>query len=168
MAFSISVESPMKGAERISRSLGVYAGKVSITSYSQTLVECTAITKYFVPTSNATTGGYKDGVISCQIDGPSSGGYLVRWDHTTGAFYCFAADKSTSPTGNLVLVASATMSAAGVPVLWNQTTGALGNTGTAGTAPITINALTQAGGQQAVANALVGTFSFVAVGFVHA
>jgi hypothetical protein len=168
MAFSISVESPMKGAERISRSLGVYAGKVSITSYSQTLVECTAITKYFVPTGNATTGGYKDGIVSCQIDGPSSAGYIVRWDHTTGGFRCFSPVKSTTPTGNLVIVASATMSAAGVPVLWNQTTGALGNTGTAGTAPITINALVEAAAPQAAANTLIGTFSFVAVGFVRA
>jgi len=168
MAFSITVESPMKGAERISRSLGVYAGKVSITSYSQTLVECTAITKYFVPTGNATTGGYKDGIVSCQIDGPSSGGYIVRWDHTTGAFYCFAPTKGTTPTGTIALTGSAAMSAAGVPVLWNQTTGALGNTGTAGTAPITINAIADGVAPQAAANVTIGTFSFVAVGFVKA
>ena len=168
MAFSIAVDSPMKGAERISRSLGVYAGKVTITSYSQTLVECTAITKFFVPTGNATTGGYKDGVISVQIDGPSSGGYIVRWDHTTGAFYCFAPFPGTTPSGTITLAASATMSAAGVPVLWNQTTGILGNTGTAGTTPFTCGALGQQAGAQASANALIGTFSFVAVGFVHA
>jgi len=151
MAFGITVESPMKGAERISRSMGVYAGKVSITSYSQTLVECTAITKYFVPTGNATTGGYKDGIVSCQIDGPSSGGYIVRWDHTTGGFRCYA------PT-QLVFSGSAT----GGNVTWGS---ALGNVGLA--AASCPGSMQYVAGQ-ADANALIGTFSFVAVGFVRA
>jgi hypothetical protein len=168
MAFSATVTSPMSKPERISRSLGIYAGKISISSYSQTLVTLTAITKYFVPTGNATTGGFTHGICSVQIDGPSSGGYLAQWDYTTGAFKCFYADKSTTPTGTLVLTASAAMSAAGVPVLWNQTTGALGNTGTAGTAPITVNAIAAAAASQVAANVNVGTFGFVAIGFVRA
>jgi hypothetical protein len=167
MAFSATVTSPLKKPERISRSLGIFAGKVSISSYSQTLVTLTAITKYFVPTGNGSTGGFAHGICSVQIGGPSSDGYLAQWDYTTGAFKCFYADKSTSPSGNLVLNASATMSAAGVPVLWNLGTGGLGSTGTAGTAPVTINAIAAAGASECAANVAVGTFSFIAIGFVR-
>ena len=167
MAFSATVISPMKGPERISRSLGLYAGKVSISSYSQTLVKLTALTKYFVPTSNATTGGFTHGICSVQIDGPSSGGYLAQWDYTTGAFKCFYADAATNPTGSVPLAASATMSAGGVTVLWNLGTGSLGSTGTAGTAPISIGALAAAAASQCAANVDVGTFGFVAIGFVR-
>jgi hypothetical protein len=167
MAFSATVISPMKQPERISRSLGVFAGKIAMSSYSQTLVKLTAITKYFVPTGNGTTGGFTHGICSVQIDGPSSAGYLVQWDYTTGAFKCFYADKATTPTGTVVLQASATMSAAGVPVLWNLGTAGLGSTGTAGTAPITINAITAAAASQCAANVDVGTFGFVAIGFIR-
>ena len=147
MAFSIAVTSPMKGAERISRSLGVYAGKVSITSYSQTLVECTAITKYFVPTSSA---AFQKGLMSVQIDGPSSGGYILSWDATTGGF------RAYSPT-TVVFAGSAT--GAGVTAV----SGALGSW--------TLAAVSKEGtyvhvATQAEANVLIGTFGFVAVGFV--
>ena len=151
MAFGITVESPMPRAERISRSLGVYAGKVSITSYATTLVECTGITRYFKPTSNATTGGYKDGVISCQIDGPSSGGYVVRWDHTTGGFRCF------SPTGSGLPVTSAVGGAS-----LNYTSGGAKLV----TATSAVGTLIGAVATEAAANITVGTFSFVAVGLV--
>jgi hypothetical protein len=167
MPFSITVTSPMKGAERISRSLGLYAGKVSITSYAQTLVECTAITKYFVPTSSA---AFQKGIVSVQIDGPSSGGYIVSWDATTGGFRCYAPFGGTTPSGTIYMTASAGMSAGGIPVLWNTAggTGGLGSTATAGTTPFTCSALGQQVSSQASANMLIGTFGFVAVGFVKA
>jgi len=166
-AYSATVISPMKGAERISRSLGVFAGKVSVSNYHQTLAVITGITKYFVPTSNATTGGFTHGIVSVEIGGPSSAGYIAQWDYTVGCLKCFYADKATTPTGNLVLAASATMSAAGVPVLWNLGTGGLGSTGTAGTAPITIGALAAAAASEVANDVNVGTFGFVAIGFIH-
>ena len=52
MAFNITVSSPMKNPERISRSLGVYAGQVAMSSYALTLIECTAITDKFVDISH--------------------------------------------------------------------------------------------------------------------
>lgn len=149
MAFSVTVTSPQKRSERISRSMGIYAGKVSITSYNQTLVECTAITRYFKPTSNATTGGYADGICTVQIDGPSSGGYLVKWDYTTGAFQCFA------PT-NLVFSGSAT----GGNVTWGSALGAVG------LAAASCPGAMQTAVVEAAANTLIGTFGFVAVGFI--
>ena len=153
MAFAITVTSPMKGAERISRSLGVYAGKVSITSYAQTLVECTAITKYFVPTGNATTGGFKDGVVSVQIDGPSDSGYLARWDQATGAFRCFYTVNSTQST--LTLAASATVSGLGT-VFVSTASSVIGHTGTAHA--INISAIVAAPATEALADVTIGTF----------
>ncbi len=92
MAFSITLTSPMKKAERISRSLGMFAGQVTIDSYATTLIEATAITKYFVPIShtNATAALYPHGIVSMVMDPVSDSGYGFRWDATTGAFQCFA------------------------------------------------------------------------------
>ncbi|MBU2052502.1 hypothetical protein KKH13_04835 [Patescibacteria group bacterium] len=150
MAFSATVISPMKNAERISRSLGVFAGKVTIASYATTLVKCSDITKYFYPTANATTGGFTHGLCSVQIDGPSSGGFIVQWDYTTGAFKCY------TPT-TLVYSGSAT----GGAVTWGS---ALGRVGMAcASTPGTFQAV--AG--EAVANDAIGTFGFVAVGFIR-
>ena len=165
MAYTATVISPMKHCERISRSMGIFAGKVSVSEYATTLVEITGITKFFKPTSNATTGGFGDGIVTVQLEGPSSLGYLAQWDYTTGSLKCFYVDKATTPTGTVALTGSAAMSAAGVTVLWNQTTGVLGNTGTAGTAPIVINALVAAAASECGA-INVGTFGFVAIGFI--
>lgn len=163
--YSATVVSPMKGAERISRSMGVYAGKVSVSNYNQTLAEITAITKYFKPTGNATTGGFTHGIVSVELT-PSESGYLGHWDYTTGCVKCYYVDKSTTPTGTVALAASATMSAAGVPVLWNLGTGALGSTGTVGTSPLTIGAIAAAAASQAADDTNIGTFGFVAIGFI--
>lgn len=149
MAFSATVTSPMSRAERISRSMGIYAGKVSIASYATTLVECTAITKYFKPTGNGATGGFKNGIVSVQIDGPSSGGFLVNWDYTTGAFRCYSPATivfSGSATGAGVTVISAAS-------VW--TFAAVSKTGTH-----------QATAVQAIANDAIGTFGFVAIGYI--
>lgn len=151
MAFSATVISPMSGAERISRSLGVFAGKVSISSYSQTLVELTGVTRYFKPTSNATTGGFGDGIVSVQIDGPSSGGYIVTWDYTTGAFKCY------SPSGGGITVDS---TVGGVALVW---TSAYGNV-VRGTSAI--GTMISPAASEAAANSAIGTFGFVAIGFV--
>ena len=166
MAFSITVTSPMKGAERISRSLGVYAGKVSITSYSQTLVECTAITKYFVPTGNATTGGFKDGLCSVVIDGPSDSGYGIRWDQGTGGFRCFyptivASTTISIPVDSNVGAGAALLFASGGGAGALHATSAVGNITYA-------QAAVSAAASEAAANVTIGTFGFVAVGFVNA
>ena len=158
--------SPMKGAERISRSMGVYAGKVTITSYDTTLVECTAITRYFVPTGNATTGGFAHGICSVQIDGPSSGGYIVNWDYTTGAFKCFNPTAVASNTGATIAVDS-TVSGAALLFASGGGAGALHATSAVGNMVAAIAAQTGVA-SQAAANSLIGTFGFVAVGFVRA
>ena len=149
MAFSATVISPMNKPERISRSLGVFAGKVSISSYSQTLVTLTGITKYFKPTSNATTGGFAHGLCSVQIDGPSSGGFIVTWDYGTGAFKCY------TPT-NLVFSGSAT----GAAITWGSALGRVGMA--AASTPGTFQTVAL----EAAANDAIGTFGFVAIGLI--
>ena len=152
MAFSATVISPMKQPERISRSLGVYAGKVSIASYTAAAV-LTAVTKYFVPTGNATTGGFAHGICSVQIDGPSSGGYVVAWDYATGCF------KAYSPTAGGIVCNSAL---AGALI-------SFGSGGTVGVVHATsaVGTILTATASEAAENSAVGTFGFVAIGFVR-
>jgi hypothetical protein len=160
MAFSATVISPMKNPERISRSLGIFAGKVNIDSYATTLVTLTGITKFFKPTSNATTGGFGHGIISVQIEGPSSNGYLVRWDYTTGAFKCYYPLKSTSitlPVDSNVGAGAALLFASGGGAGALHATSAVGNITYAQAAGAAL---------ELVANVDVGTFGFVAIGFV--
>ena len=170
MAYTVTVFSPMKNAERISKSLGIYAGQASISAYTNAagLVEVTAISRYFVPTSNATTGGFKDGICSVQIDGPSSGGFIIRWDMTTGCFRVFYPTAATQPT--LTLVSSAAMSSAGLALLYKSTaTVGFVIGGTAAGGAMNLDALVSAPGIEMGAGATaVGTFSFLAIGFVHA
>jgi hypothetical protein len=151
----------MKGAERISRSLGVFAGKCAVGNYHQTLAVITAITKYFKPTGNATTGGFTHGIVSVDIVNPSELGYLANWDYTTGCFKCFYVDKSTQST--LTMAASATVSALGT-VYISTASGVIGHTGTATT--INISAVVAAAAPQLGSDVNAGTFGFVAIGFI--
>ena len=160
MAFSATVSSPMKKPERISRSLGVYVGKVVLSSYATTLVELTGITKFFKPTANGTTGGYTHGIVSVQVDGPSSGGQLATWDFTTGAFKCYQPVAGTSvalPVDSNVGAGAALLFASGGGAGALHATSAVGN--------ITF-AYAAAGAAECAANINVGTFGFIAVGFI--
>ena len=144
MAFSQTVVSPMKQAERISRSMGMFAGKITVSSYATTLVECTAITKYF---KTGGQSGFLQGIVSVVPSAISESGFAFKWDYTTGAFQCFAPTQmvvSGSATGNAVTVSIAlkTLQAA-------STVGAFG-----------------VAGIEAVANDAPGTVSFVAIGFI--
>jgi hypothetical protein len=160
MAFSATVISPMNGAERVSRSLGVYAGKVSISSYATTLVTLTGITKYFLPTGNGATGGFDHGIMSVQVDGPSSGGYLAKWDYTTGAFKCYY------PTvGTTVSLAVNSNVAGGAALLFDSGGGAAALHATSAVGNITY-AMVSAPGSECIANVAVGTFGFIAIGLV--
>ena len=86
MAYTATVTSPMKQAERISRNLGVFVGKCDVTSYNSTLAEITDITKHFVPSS---VSGFTQGIIAVVPSGVSDNGHIFEWDYTTGAFKCY-------------------------------------------------------------------------------
>lgn len=152
MGFGVTVRSPMKGAERISRSLGVYAGRVTISSYATTLVECTAITRYFVDIANTETSAalFPKGIVSCVADGISESGFAWKWDATTGAFRCYY------PT-SIVFSGSAT----GGNVTWDSALAGIGMQ--AASVPGTFYSI----GRQAAADDAVGTVNFVAIGLVR-
>lgn len=89
-AYTASVTSPMPKAERLSRSLGIFVGKVNVTGYNATLVETTGITKYFVPITNTASGSsYPKGVLSCTPCGASDNGHIFEWNATSGAFKAY-------------------------------------------------------------------------------
>ncbi len=149
MGMEYTVVSPMKQPERISRSLGVFAGKVTIDSYNSTIVECTGITRYFKRTSNATTGGFAHGICSVQLHGPSSSGYIANWDYASGGFKCY------SPVGGGVTVDTAL---AGAVVQWDS--------GAALHATSKVGTLLGAVGKELDNNTDVGEVGFVAVGLI--
>lgn len=148
MAFSVSVKSPMSKPERISRSLGLFAGQITISSYATTLVECTAITKYFKPIShtNATAALFPKGVVSCVPSAISESGFAFRWDATTGAFRVYY------PTE--IVMAKSSAANAVVQVVG----AALACTSAAHTVSYV--------GAEANANDAVGKVDFVAIGFI--
>ena len=152
MAFSISVKSPMKHAERISRSVGIFAGQISISSYATTLIECTQITRHFIPIGNTETTAalFPKGLISVVADPISDSGFLFRWDATTGAFQCYY------PT-SIVFSGSAT----GGNLTWDSALAGVGMQ--CASAPGTFFSV----GREAAANDLVGKVNFVAIGFIR-
>ena len=165
MAFSVTVKSPMKKPERISRSLGVFAGQITISSYATTLVECTAITKYFKPIghTNATAALFPHGIVSMAVDPISESGFCWRWDATTGAFDCYYPTNDASWSINIPVDSGAPGTAltfdsgGGVGKLHAQS--AVGNISLA-------VAAVEAAGSEANANDAVGTVNFVAIGFI--
>ncbi len=164
MAFSATVISPMKQPERISRSLGIFAGKVSISSYATTLVTLTGITKFFKPTGNGTTGGFVHGICSVQIDGPSSSGQVIKWDYTTGAFQCFQptnviANTQTTVVDSNVGAGAVLLFASGGGAGALHATSAVGNL-------LYVVAAVATGGVECAADINIGTFGFVAIGFI--
>ena len=156
-----TVVSPLNRAERISRRLGVYTGYASIATYT-TCTACTAITRYFVPTSNGTTGGFTNGICSVDIAGPTSLGYIVKWDYTTGGFKAFYPSVGTTPTISVPVTSGTT--AGGALFL---TSGGGFSAITAGSVGCNVTAIVNAAGSEAGA-VNIGTFGFVAIGFVSA
>ena len=153
MAYTSSVTtSPMgSGAERISRNLGIFAGKCNVTDYdSGTLLEITGITRNFI---TSTIAGYTHGIISVLPIGLSDNGYDFRWDYTTGAFEAFYPTAMTCP------VTSGTV---GVVLTWlSATPNLLIATSSVGTVVI------QGAAKEATGITDVGEVSFVAIGFIR-
>jgi len=167
MAFLQTVVSPMKGAERISRSLGVYAGKITVSSYATTLVECTAITKYFVDISSTETAAaqFPHGIVSCVADGISESGFAWKWDATTGAFRCYyptniASTSFTVAVDSNVDAGAALLFASGGGAGALHATSAVGNI-------LVARAAAEVVGSEANANDAVGAVNFIAIGFVR-
>ena len=91
-AYAATVTTPLNRAERISRSLGMIAGKYNLTNYNTTLVKQTSVTKYF---ATGGVSGFTQGIIAVIPTGVSDNGHVFEWDYTTG---CFKAYRPTTIT----------------------------------------------------------------------
>lgn len=167
MAFLQTVVSPMKGAERISRNLGIYAGKITVSSYATTLVECTAITKYFVDIDSTETSAaqFPHGIVSCVADGISESGFAFKWDATTGAFRCYY-PTSIAATGLTIAVNSNVAGGSALLFASGGGAGALHATSAVGNIVVPAT-LSEQVGSEANANDAVGSVNFIAIGFVR-
>ncbi len=150
--YAAAVTTPMVQVERVSRSLGVIAGKVNVSNYNTTLLEITGITRYF---RNSAVAGFTKGTIAVVSEGFSSNGYLVRWDNTTGAFRCFYANNALSiPVDSNVASGAALIFQSGGGAAALHATSAVGN--------ITVAA---AAALEVATDVNIGDINFVAIGF---
>jgi hypothetical protein len=168
MAYTVTVTSPMKKAERISRSLGIYAGKCDISAYATAdLAEITAITKFFVDVAHTGAVNVKmaKGVLSCIANGPSDNGHIFEWNATGGYFECF------KPSGVPVASGSTTItigtSAGGVAVLWDSANNRFQCTTNSGTITTTIVGTTSAAVVATQMAGDAGEITFTAIGFIR-
>jgi len=142
--YAATVTTPLKKCERISRSMGILAGKYNLTNYNTTLIQQTAITKYF---ATGGVAGFTGGIIAVVPSGVSDNGHSMVWDYATGAF------KAYKPT-NIVVSGSAT--GASVTLLLTENSIAAASTEGSVVAAAT----------EASADDDCGEISFVAIGFV--
>ncbi len=165
MAFSVTVKSPMNKAERISRSMGVYAGQISMSSYATTLIEATAITKFFKPIThtNATASIFPHGIVSMVADPISDLGFCWRWDSTTGAFQVFYPTIVASHGASVIM--DSDVSSAGTGYIDSGAAVLIHAVSGSGSLTSTVAAVAAVGGES-VANEDPGTINFVAIGFI--
>ena len=156
-AYAATVTTPMNGPERISRSLGVLAGKVSISNYNAILAEITGITRYF---KTGGIAGFTSGIISVACEGFTSNGYLARWNPTDKAFDCFYAKNIAAvsiPVDSNVASGAALLFGSGGGAAALHATSAVGN----------ITMTVSAGVAVEVADDVdIGDVTFLAVGFI--
>lgn len=141
-AYASSVTNYTNGVERISRGLGMLCGRIDITNYNSTTTEETSITRYFKASSQS---GLEKGIISLQVTS-SENGYVLGFDKSTGKFKAYYAPAHA--ISNIALSTSDTYTDNAVNTAVNAITA-------------TAAALSE------VANDTdLGTFDFVAIGFL--
>ena len=95
MAYVTSLSIPLNKAERISRNLGLLAGKCNLSSYNTSLSEITGITKFFHAGGQT---GFTKGIVSVSPTGVSDSGYIMQWDYSAGAFKAYKPSPAFAPT----------------------------------------------------------------------
>ncbi len=152
MPYLANITSPMGSAERISRNIGVYAGKIDLTSYNTTLIEITGITKYF---KTGGVAGFTQGIVAVVCDPVSENGYAVQWDYGTGAFKAYVSSGVAIPVDSNV--------GAGATLLFESGGGAGVIHATSAVGTITVANTVQV---EAANDDDVGNIGFVAIGFI--
>lgn len=170
--------------ERISRNLGIVAGKITISNYNSTTTEETTITRLFKASS---TSGIEKGILSLSVR-TIANGYLWGFDKSTGKFKVFqtatltpaGTNGTSSVTGNVTVVGGGIGEAIGI----NPDTNAgvlskaaatdrtipiatfLGAAPTAGAQTFTGTATTAAALAEVANDVNVGSADFIAIGFI--
>lgn len=168
MAYTTTVTSPMKKAERISRSLGVYVGKCDISVYAVAdVAEITAITKMFVDVGHtgAVNAKFAKGVLSCTPSGPSDNGHIFEWNATGGYFECFKPSGIPVASGTTTITIGT--SAGGTAVLWDSANNRFQCTTNSGTITTTIVGTTSAAVAATQMAGDAGEITFTAIGFIR-
>ena len=158
MAYTSAVTtSPIgSGAERISRNLGIFAGKCNVTDYdSGTLLEITGITRNFIA---STVSGYTHGIIAVIPQGLSDEGLEFKWDYTTGAFNAYYPTSLSIPVTSGTAYGALSMVTAGGSI---TAAGKLAAVSAVGTLTAEVVAA------EATALTDVGEISFIAIGFIR-
>lgn len=181
-ASSITLYTPK--IERISRSFGFLAGKLTVSNYNATTVEETGITRYFRPSA---TSGIQKGIVHMSFTTVANG-YVWGFDKATGKVKIFqtatvtpAGTNGTSTvTGNVVVVGGGIGEAVGInpdtnagvlskTAATNRTIPVatfLGGTLTAGTQTFTGSATTAAALAEIADDTNAGAVDFIAFGFI--
>ena len=158
--YSATVTTPLKQAERVSRSLGVYAGKVNVDNYNTTLLEITAITRYF---KTGGVSGFTGGIVAVVADGLSDNGHALRWDYTTGAFQAYKPTSVVATT--LGVVVDSDVSSGTIAVIYGSGESGLHATSGVGSLDV-VQAAASGAGIEASTDDDVGEISFYAIGFM--
>lgn len=164
-AYASTVTLYTPNVQRISRDLGIIAGRIDITNYNATTTEETGITRYFKPSGVA---AITKGILSLQVIS-SENGYFLSFNKATGKFKAWRYGGGTT-AGNITVGGGAAGEALGITPDTNA--GAL--TKAAATArAIPIATLfgaaptVPAAAMTEVADDVdLGTFDFIAIGFV--
>lgn len=142
-AYASSVTLSTPKAERISRNLGILVGRIDITNYNSTTTEETTITRQFKASGQS---GLAKGILSLQVVS-SENGYLLGFDRNSGKFKAYRQGGAIS---DIALSTSNTYTDAAVNAAVNGLT------------------LTAAGLVEVSNDVDLGTFDFVAIGFIAA
>lgn len=160
-AYAATVSTPLDKCERISRSIGMFAGRYNLNNYNASLIKQASITRHFI---TGGVSGFTQGIIAVIPSGASDQGYEFKWDYTTGAFRAYFPTRTCELTVTAYI--SSGVATVMTPVYFCSSASAF--VGTHATATGHFNAvLAGAGGSEAATNDDCGEVSFVAIGFVR-
>lgn len=163
-AYASTVTLYTRDVQRISRDLGLIAGRIDVTNYNPTTTEETGITRYFKASSVAAIA---KGIVSLQITS-SENGYLWGFDKATGKFKIY---RSAAYTPSLTVKNGTIGSNMTIGLTADAVTASLvGGTGITADRTLTTNnpiaALSAAALSELAADVDAGTADFIAIGFI--
>jgi len=169
-AYASSVTLYTPKCERISRNLGIVAGRINITNYNSTTTEETTITRLFKASGVAAIA---KGIISLQIVSAENG-YLWGFIKSTGKFKLFQAPVQTHGhdftivKGAIVMSTELGLSADATSATVNNNTIAATRILAKATGPVVSETLAAAGLSELATDVDAGEADFVAIGFIAA